>query len=288
MRAGAVVLGLSAVAVVAAESLVSVKNAETLIAPDPISSFSESASVISEVSSALSESSSESSAMSSAQSALSPQTSQSAQSTSASSEIRIEPPILSESSESEPVQTDIFSEETSENSLPSESVDLPTYSEQTYSVPSVSSVQEISSIFSGVEIIITSNPISSSTSEPKESSIVESTSEPPVTSTTEQSNQSEQSSSVTSPVESSVPLDPPEQSTDISSSEPDTEVLSMVNINTASSEELQTLNGIGSDKAEAIIAYRERYGDFVSIYDIRRVDGIGDSVFEGIRSFITV
>lgn len=48
------------------------------------------------------------------------------------------------------------------------------------------------------------------------------------------------------------------------------------------------LNGIGEDKALAIIDFRERFGDYVEIYDILNVDGIGDSVFERIRDFIVV
>lgn len=46
--------------------------------------------------------------------------------------------------------------------------------------------------------------------------------------------------------------------------------------------------GIGEDKAAAIIAYRERYGEFAEIHDIKRVDGIDDIVFEAICDFITV
>ncbi|MGN1267697.1 MAG: helix-hairpin-helix domain-containing protein [Dorea sp.] len=61
-----------------------------------------------------------------------------------------------------------------------------------------------------------------------------------------------------------------------------------VNLNTASSEELTTLSGIGSSRAEAILAYREEHGSFSSIEDIKNVSGIGDGIFEKIKDSITV
>lgn len=61
-----------------------------------------------------------------------------------------------------------------------------------------------------------------------------------------------------------------------------------VNINTADSETLQTLDGIGEAKAKAIIEYRNKNGDFKNIEDIKNVSGIGDSVYEKIKENITV
>lgn len=61
-----------------------------------------------------------------------------------------------------------------------------------------------------------------------------------------------------------------------------------VNINTASKEELLTISGIGESKAESIIKYREENGNFKAIDDIKNVSGIGDSLFEKIKEFITV
>ena len=61
-----------------------------------------------------------------------------------------------------------------------------------------------------------------------------------------------------------------------------------VNLNTASSEELTTLSGIGATRAEAILAYREEHGSFSSIEDIKNVSGIGDGIFEKIKDSITV
>ena len=62
----------------------------------------------------------------------------------------------------------------------------------------------------------------------------------------------------------------------------------LVNINTASKEELLTITGIGESKADAIISYREENGNFEKIDDIKNVSGIGDSLFEKIKEYITV
>lgn len=84
---------------------------------------------------------------------------------------------------------------------------------------------------------------------------------------------------------------------DIISEEPGTEVIEeenetknneIVNINTASKEELQSLPGIGESTANKIITYREQNGKFKAIEDIKNVSGIGDSKFETIKSHIKV
>lgn len=62
----------------------------------------------------------------------------------------------------------------------------------------------------------------------------------------------------------------------------------IININTASVEELQKLPGIGSAKAMAIVQYRSVFGDYYDINELKNVSGIGESVFEGIRDYITV
>ncbi|OBA07257.1 competence protein ComE [Bacillus subtilis] len=62
----------------------------------------------------------------------------------------------------------------------------------------------------------------------------------------------------------------------------------LVNINTATIEELQDISGVGPSKAEAIAAYREENGRFQTIEDITKVSGIGEKSFEKIKSSITV
>lgn len=61
-----------------------------------------------------------------------------------------------------------------------------------------------------------------------------------------------------------------------------------VNINTAGTEELMTLPGIGQVRAAAIIEYREREGEFEKIEDIMNVKGIGTGIFSKINSLICV
>lgn len=61
----------------------------------------------------------------------------------------------------------------------------------------------------------------------------------------------------------------------------------LININTASLEELTTLNGIGESKAKAIIEYRNKT-KFQTIEDIKNISGIGDKAFEKIKDYITV
>ena len=61
-----------------------------------------------------------------------------------------------------------------------------------------------------------------------------------------------------------------------------------VNINTATLEELQTLDGIGESKAKSIITYREEKGKFNNIEELLEVSGIGESLYESIKENITV
>jgi competence protein ComEA len=62
----------------------------------------------------------------------------------------------------------------------------------------------------------------------------------------------------------------------------------IININTASKEELDKIPGIGSVTAEKIIEYREKNNGFKSIEDIKKVDRIGDKMFEKIKDKISV
>lgn len=62
----------------------------------------------------------------------------------------------------------------------------------------------------------------------------------------------------------------------------------LVNINTASEAELVSLHGIGSSKAQAIILYREMFGNFNSVDDLAKVKGIGAKTIEKNRSRLRV
>jgi competence protein ComEA len=67
-----------------------------------------------------------------------------------------------------------------------------------------------------------------------------------------------------------------------------TSITNRVNINRASADELATLPAIGPALARRIVDWRTTYGDFKHIEDIKLVRGIGDSIFEQIRDYITV
>jgi len=61
-----------------------------------------------------------------------------------------------------------------------------------------------------------------------------------------------------------------------------------VNLNTATLEELMTLERIGPKYAQRIIDYREAHGPFEKIEDIMKVKGIGTKTFEANKDILTV
>ncbi len=62
----------------------------------------------------------------------------------------------------------------------------------------------------------------------------------------------------------------------------------LININTATKEELMTLPGIGESKADAIITYRENNGPFQNVEDITNISGIKNGVYNNIKEYIVV
>ena len=62
----------------------------------------------------------------------------------------------------------------------------------------------------------------------------------------------------------------------------------LININTAGSDELQKLSGVGPVTAQKIIDYRTKKGSFSKIEDLMNVSGIGSKTFEKLRDHITV
>ena len=65
------------------------------------------------------------------------------------------------------------------------------------------------------------------------------------------------------------------------------ETESVININTATFEELTGINRIGPERADAIIEYREQFGNFDSVEEITNIYGIGEDTLEEIRDYIT-
>lgn len=60
----------------------------------------------------------------------------------------------------------------------------------------------------------------------------------------------------------------------------------LININTATKEDLDTLPGIGPATAQKIIDYRQEHGNFSSIEDIKNVKGIGEAKFNKMQDKI--
>ena len=75
-------------------------------------------------------------------------------------------------------------------------------------------------------------------------------------------------------VERSLPEEPEEES-------------GLLDINTATAEELEELMGIGPVLAQAIVDYRTEHGPFSSVEELLEVSGIGETKLESIRGSVT-
>ncbi len=62
----------------------------------------------------------------------------------------------------------------------------------------------------------------------------------------------------------------------------------LVNLNTATEADFQTISGIGQKRAQDIIAYREANGKFKSVDDLKNVTGIGAKTLEKLKEYVTV
>lgn len=65
-------------------------------------------------------------------------------------------------------------------------------------------------------------------------------------------------------------------------------VFAAVNLNTATQAELESLEGVGPVKAQAILDYRKKNGGFKSVDELEKVDGIGASTLENVRKNVTI
>ena len=66
------------------------------------------------------------------------------------------------------------------------------------------------------------------------------------------------------------------------------EASGLVNLNTATQAQLESLPGIGPARAKAILTYRDQSGPFQSIDEITAVSGIGQGIFDNLQNLITV
>ena len=68
----------------------------------------------------------------------------------------------------------------------------------------------------------------------------------------------------------------------------ESQLTGVVNLNTATQEELQLLPGIGESRAKAVIEARKRKGGFQKVEDLLEVKGIGEAGLQKLRPHVTL
>lgn len=84
------------------------------------------------------------------------------------------------------------------------------------------------------------------------------------------------------------PASTPSQAKATPASGVDGDSSAQINLNTATTEELQTISGIGAKRAQDIIDYRDANGGFSSVDDLKNVSGIGEKTLEKLKAEVTV
>ncbi len=69
---------------------------------------------------------------------------------------------------------------------------------------------------------------------------------------------------------------------------PETRLVGVVNVNTASAEQLELLPGIGPARAAAILEHRKEHKGFKRVGDLTQVSGIGERALERIRAHVAL
>ena len=64
--------------------------------------------------------------------------------------------------------------------------------------------------------------------------------------------------------------------------------IELVNINTADVKELCSISALSENQAQSIVSYREEFGEFKSIEEIKNVKLIGEKTYEIIKVMITI
>lgn len=72
------------------------------------------------------------------------------------------------------------------------------------------------------------------------------------------------------------------------STEPDPAAAALIDLNTASGPQLETLPGIGPARAKAILAHRQQHGPFAAAEELTAVSGIGSGIYQNLQPLITV
>lgn len=61
-----------------------------------------------------------------------------------------------------------------------------------------------------------------------------------------------------------------------------------ININIAQAKDLERLPGVGAKRAQEIVDYREKYGGFQSVEELRHISGIGETTMDHLRPYVSV
>lgn len=70
--------------------------------------------------------------------------------------------------------------------------------------------------------------------------------------------------------------------------EPDELTFHKIDLNTATADDLNDIPGVGPAVAKAIIEYRDEYGDYYKVEELKDVKGISDELYESIKEYVTV
>lgn len=70
--------------------------------------------------------------------------------------------------------------------------------------------------------------------------------------------------------------------------DPDPAAAALIDLNTASGPQLETLPGIGPARAKAILAHRQQHGPFAAAEELTAVSGIGSGIYQNLQPLITV
>src|SRR5690606_24658845 len=84
------------------------------------------------------------------------------------------------------------------------------------------------------------------------------------------------------------PAVPPPGTTDPAGAAGSSAAAGLVNLNTATLAELETLNGVGPVTAQAIVAWREEHGRFTAVEELLEVSGIGEKTLAQLAPHVTV